>query len=975
MPPTPATRLSLFALLARWGSRVAHAISLYIIPGAIALLSVLALLALPEHLQNSPGRTLQISVSDQFSQADAPSRVLETLSREPTTPIASIDSPAWMLMHLGHNQTYEDKGISIQGPLSTQATCWNAENLAPLGTTVGAQAGPGAMQTTRGGLALFIEAEKRPQSILCHISFLDEGQLYAQVWPESHLYQQMLRHERGISLLEGGLLTIALFILIIGLTNRELVYLILAAWLVGNLRMGALAMGWDDQWLGHRIPIDWLPFIRQVTVAAYYLLSCALFTHLLRESTQSAMHRFLKVAQLAGVALLLAAFVLPDSVFEPLMWVAAAYGLGLTAVLLSRSVYRARSSRVWLLHVVMFGMALCVMLSGVIIVLFGRSEFIDLFNGVIALLLSNLMVALAVAERMREDRRRRLRAQTALISNHAMTPIGMFTLSQDGIFLNANPVLEQMLGFNLEDGEVIRWTDYFDETDWSDLAQKTQAGEAVEVHLKPDAVRADQPQHFIIRATVSLGQIEGSLQDVTARTRTIHQLGLLAFTDPLTESLNRRGIEKALDDSIQQLASGVPCSLAYLNLRHFKRINDLFGHTTGDEILKQVCSRINQQVASRQLGRVGGDEFVILFPNTELDAAQNIGSSIIDAITVDPFHVGSRAFQISGNLGIIALKASMSSSDAISAANHACRDARKRRQDIVVYEHDSLALQEHSEELRIFDQIEGGDSPSGLYLDMQPIMSLKAPLDSINFEVLLRVRDSNGVPIPSGKFISSAEESGTITTLDRWVFTATLEWMAKHEQRLARTRFVNINLSGVSLSDEKFINTLFNLLSRYEHLCSKLFVEITEGVALQNLARTSELVSRLGAMGVRVALDDFGAGYTSFSYLKELPAEAIKVDGSLIRDMLKNETNTAIVRAIVQLAQSLNKQIIAEWVEDYPTLLALRDMGVDYVQGYVVSKARPSIDILNAHSITDLVNNRDLLAFIRDSGRIASSRF
>jgi EAL domain-containing protein (putative c-di-GMP-specific phosphodiesterase class I) len=199
--------------------------------------------------------------------------------------------------------------------------------------------------------------------------------------------------------------------------------------------------------------------------------------------------------------------------------------------------------------------------------------------------------------------------------------------------------------------------------------------------------------------------------------------------------------------------------------------------------------------------------------------------------------------------------------------------------------------------------------------------------------------------------------------------------MAKHEPRLARTRFINVNLSGVSLSDEKFVNTLFGLLSRYEHLCSKLFVEITEGVALQNLARTSELMGRLAAMGVRVALDDFGAGYTSFSYLKELPAEAIKIDGSLIRDMLKNETNTAIVRAIVQLAQSLGKQCIAEWVEDYPTLLALRDMGVDYVQGFVVSKARPSIDILNAHSITDLVTNRETLAFIRSSGRIASTRF
>lgn len=352
-----------------------------------------------------------------------------------------------------------------------------------------------------------------------------------------------------------------------------------------------------------------------------------------------------------------------------------------------------------------------------------------------------------------------------------------------------------------------------------------------------------------------------------------------------------------------------------------------------------------------------------------------MGADIIDAITVEPFHVGSRAFQISGTMGLIALKESMTASDAISAANHACRDARKRRQDIVVYEQDSLALQEHTEELRIFDQIEGGDAPSGLYLDMQPIMSLKAPLDSINFEVLLRVRDSSGIPIPSGKFISSAEESGTITTLDRWVFTATLEWMAKHEQRLGRTQFVNINLSGVSLSDEKFINSLFGLLSRYEHLCNKLYVEVTEGVALQNLSRTSELVKRLGAMGVRVALDDFGAGYTSFSYLKELEAQAIKIDGTLIRDMLKNETNTAIVRAIVQLAQSLNKQSIAEWVEDYPTLVALRDMGVDFVQGYVVSKARPSVDILNAHSITDLVTNRDTLNFIRNSGRIASTRF
>jgi diguanylate cyclase (GGDEF)-like protein len=975
MPSSPSTRRSIFRSVARQGNRVAHAISLYVIPLAIALFSVLALAWLPEQLQDHSGRTLPISVSEQFTVAHSPTRVLETLSREPTSYLAALDAPAWVLMQLGHSYDGQDKGISIQGPLSSQATCWNADNMKPLGSTIGPPGDTESMQSTRRGIALFIDAERLPQNVLCYIQFIDEGQVYAQMWPESHLYQQMLRYERGVSLLEGGLITIALFILIIGLTNREPVYLILAAWMIGNLRMGALAMGWDDQWLGHRLPIEWLPFIRQVTVAAYYLLSCALFTNLLRESARSSFNGFMRAAQVAGVALLAAAFVLPASLFQPLMWVAAAYGLLLTAVLLARSVYRARASRVWLLHIVLFGMALCVMLSGIMIVVFGRSEFVDLFNGVIALLLSNLMVALAVAERMREDRRSRLRAQTALISNHAMTPIGMFTLSNDGVFQNANPVIEQMLDFKLDDGDLVRWTDYFEPINWPELALKTQNGEVVEVHIKPDAVRPGHPEHFIIRATLANGQIEGSLQDVTARTRTIHQLGLLAFTDPLTETLNRRGIERAVDESLQDLPSGKPCALAYLNLRHFKRINDLFGHTTGDEILKQVCGRINKAISARQLGRVGGDEFIVLFPDTHLDEAKRLGAAIIDAITVDPYHVGSRSFQISGTMGLIALKESMTSNDAISAANHACRDARKRRQDIVVYEQDSLALQEHTEELRIFDQIEGGDAPNGLYLDMQPIMSLKAPLDSINFEVLLRVRDSSGQPIPTGKFISSAEESGTITTLDRWVFTATLEWMAKHEQRLARTRFVNINLSGVSLSDEKFINTLFGLLSRYEHLCNKLFVEVTEGVALQNLSRTSELVSRLGAMGVRVALDDFGAGYTSFSYLKELPAEAIKIDGSLIRDMLKNETNTAIVRAIIQLAQSLNKQSIAEWVEDYPTLMALRDLGVDYVQGFVVSRARPSVDILNAHSITDLVTNRDTLNFIKNSGRIASSRF
>ncbi|MDD3610724.1 MAG: EAL domain-containing protein [Halothiobacillaceae bacterium] len=172
-------------------------------------------------------------------------------------------------------------------------------------------------------------------------------------------------------------------------------------------------------------------------------------------------------------------------------------------------------------------------------------------------------------------------------------------------------------------------------------------------------------------------------------------------------------------------------------------------------------------------------------------------------------------------------------------------------------------------------------------------------------------------------------------------------------------------MSGVSLNDDKFIDNLFHLLGRHSQLTRRLCIEITEGVALQNLERTRQLISRLRKMGARIALDDFGAGYTSFSYLKQLGADALKIDGTLVRDMLASETNIAIVRTIVELAQNLGMTSIAEWVEDAQTLEALREMGVDFVQGYVVSAALTPMEILDAEALSDLVSNPETLSYIR----------
>ncbi|WP_353152134.1 EAL domain-containing protein [Pollutimonas bauzanensis] len=957
-------RPALLKKLSSAANRLVHSFSLYVVPAALVLLSVLTLYALDSHYPLTHGQRIPVRLLSESQTPYTPDTALAALKTTTATAAAPATSPSWFLVDLPASSELDSAALDIPSRLTQTLTCWNANTLSPLGSADRTQSS-GSLLLHKMGFAITLGQLSGSASLLCHITFIESTTLSVELWRMADLRDAGSRFDRGIGLLEGGLLTISLFVLIIAITNREWIYLLLAAWLIGNLRLGAFALGWDSQWLGQDIPPSWMPLIRQVTVAAYYLLTYTLLTQLFGGGRQMYFPRLLSAAQWAGLALLAGAFLLPYSSFQPLMWATCGFGVLVAILLLSRSVYRTRS-RIWLWHIVTLSMSLCVMLSGTFLIVFGRTDFIDTFNGVIALLLSNVMVALAVAERMREDRKERVRAQTELVSSYAITPIGMFTLNSDGVFERINPVLEQMLGFSLE-AKTVRWTDYFSSQDWAALAEKTKAGEEVEIGLLPSAVKPGLPQHFVVRVALASGHVEGSLQDITARTETINQLRRMADNDPLTDVLNRRGIEKALDASVQRLASGEPCALAYVNLDHYKRINSLFGHMSGDEVLQQVCQRIKSALVNDEhVGRIGGDEFIILFPNTTITQAREAATKVVSDLNSTALYVGGRAFQIKSAIGIIEVTNNMDPKEMISAASRACREARKQHQDIVVYEQDSNELQEHTEELRLFDELEGGDSPRGLYLEMQPIMSMKNPLQTLNFEVLLRVRNSAGVLAPSGKIIAAAEESGTITIIDKWVFSATLEWLDKHEHRLGKTELVSINLSGVSLNDDKFIDAFFAILARYEHLANRLCVEITEGVALQDLNRTRIFMRRLQKMGAFIALDDFGAGYTSFSYIKELPADAIKIDGALIKDMMANETNTAIIRTIVELARNLGMKSIAEWAEDCATLRALQEMGVDYVQGFVISKAKSPAEILNANTLADLIDDEDVLEFIRE---------
>ncbi|KLU25708.1 hypothetical protein EOS_13310 [Caballeronia mineralivorans PML1(12)] len=251
---------------------------------------------------------------------------------------------------------------------------------------------------------------------------------------------------------------------------------------------------------------------------------------------------------------------------------------------------------------------------------------------------------------------------------------------------------------------------------------------------------------------------------------------------------------------------------------------------------------------------------------------------------------------------------------------------------------------------------------------MQPIMSITAPSESLDFEVLLRVRAPNGSVQAAGKLIATAEQSGDIAAIDTWVMTTVLEWFRKHRTALINTRFICVNLSANSINDAHFLEETFSLFVRFQDVVPYLCLQISESVALNNLASTQHFISRVHHMGGKIALDNFGSGYSSFKYVRHLSIDVLKIDGELVRTMHAHPTDIAIVEAMVILARNLGMRSIASQVENINTLRVLTELGVDYVQGFLVARPQEAMAILGASSTTSFVEDPAVAKFIQGMG-------
>lgn len=940
--------------------------SVYVAPFVIVLGSIAVLFWAPRQFDTTGMVALSFPVIPDPSATLSPAAAIARLrDAAPTARFSThlAETPFWFMLTAPALGGAGPTLIDLPSRHAQTLSCWRT---GPVPTPLGAadrHGTSGEMRANKAGFALRLD-ELGPQTqILCRGTFSGPAYITASATNAEELEVSALDFTQSASLITGGLLTLAIFVFVTAIINREWTYVIFAAWLVGNLRLSANAMGFDTEWMGWLIPPDHIALLREFTFASYYVLTTTLFVELFRRELKTIGLRWsLHAVRYGGCLLMIAACTLSYAHFIPVLWACASFCILVLTYFLVQLFIKARSRTV-LWYVASMGIVLFATLSQVLAAALGVKALAGALSPVVTALSSSMLCAFAIAERMREERERRRQMQIELRNTYDVTPIGLFTLSGDSAFLRANPALHSMLGLPQQHHGAHRWADYFAPGAERALAELLERDDSASIEIEGAAGTKTEARRYSLRAIRANGFIEGSLEDVTDRSKAVERLHFLAEHDPLTGLLNRRGIEHAIG---RQSGESGPWALAYLDLDRFKLLNDLFGHGTGDEILRHVAARLVERLGSDvPIGRIGGDEFVCVLVNMEIDDAVARCRELVSALNSAPVHVDTRAFQIRGSVGVVECSQGERVLDALAYADRACRAAKRGgNARLVALRKGAPAFEERAAEISLIEALGQSRLPEGLFLVMQPIMSMRAPTEALDFEVLLRLRMPDGSVATAAKLIAAAEDSGTITAIDRWVLSTTLAWLRDNRASLSTTRFVCVNLSGGSLNDEQFLDELFGLFSRHEDVVHYLCIEITESVALHDLEHTERFIARVHDMGAKIAIDDFGAGQTSLRYLKKLSADALKIDGEFVRTMCNHPADVAIVEAIISLARNLGMRSIAEWVEDLETLHALNELGVDYVQGFAIAKPQEAEDILTASSAASFVTNTDLTRYL-----------
>ncbi|MGB3292301.1 MAG: EAL domain-containing protein [Phormidesmis sp.] len=444
-------------------------------------------------------------------------------------------------------------------------------------------------------------------------------------------------------------------------------------------------------------------------------------------------------------------------------------------------------------------------------------------------------------------------------------------------------------------------------------------------------------------------------QDISEQRALSQKLSWQATHDTLTRLINRREFETQLEIALSEVkAQERSHVLCFLDLDQFKTVNDTCGHAAGDELLRQVTALWQSKIRkSDTLARLGGDEFGLILHQCPLEPALKIANILREQIQDLQFLWNGKRFQIGVSIGLVIIDETCKSGDiAMSKADAACYTAKRQgRNHVYLYNEDNdQALAQAQGQLQWIDRLTQALEKDQFCLYYQPIVPVaNAGGDAEHYEVLLRLRDEQGNLVPPGAFIPAAERYGLMHRIDRWVVKNLFEIQGAHYRSVWNSLQENekdnylytINLSGASLDDDQFAAFLREQFLLHQVPPQLICFEVTETVAIANLTKAAQFMTELKALGCRFALDDFGSGMSSFGYLKNLPVDYLKIDGSFVKHMAENPVDEAFVEAINRVGQVLGLKTVAEFVENDAILAKLKQIGVDYAQGYGIAEPRP----------------------------------
>ncbi|MEH3022975.1 MAG: EAL domain-containing protein [Pseudomonas oryzihabitans] len=538
----------------------------------------------------------------------------------------------------------------------------------------------------------------------------------------------------------------------------------------------------------------------------------------------------------------------------------------------------------------------------------------------------------------------------------------VLTTDIDGRVLFLNPVAEQLTGWSLADAEGRPHEEVFSIRDsLSDAILPSPVtrclSEQTVISLEEGAVLLSRhgERHEVQDSAAPVRTVDGRIigavlvfQNVTHARNLQRELSYNASHDALTGLYNRLKFEQELELAWQQAQAGASQhALCFIDLDRFKVVNDSAGHAAGDLLLRELGTLLRDSLrGSDAVARIGGDEFALLLRDCDLVQAEAVAEKLIASIGAVRFNWRDRIYDVGASAGIVAITAeTLSPAELMSQADVACYTAKHAgRNRAALYRAGSEDVERQHREILMASGLREALEQHRFELHAQPIVATRpSDADEQHVELLLRLRDVQGQLISPATFIPAAERFGLMSSIDRWVVRQVLVELVPWLQERPRLR-VGINLSGNSLSDPEFLPELLELIAASPLDPQRLLFELTETAVINRLSVASELISQVRERGCRIALDDFGAGLSSFTYLKNFRVDFVKIDGSFVRNLDQDPLDRAIVESINQVAHHLGAATIAEFVESRTTFELLGAIGVDYAQGYALGKPIPLRD-------------------------------